>query len=61
MHLSEIQNWIEDFYRQRGWSQLGPFERVGFLMEEAGEIARAVQALEIGRNRPDEAKKLESE
>lgn len=49
------QDWIHQFYNQRGWSDYGPFERVGFLMEEVGETARAIRAMEIGRDRPDEA------
>ena len=31
------------------------FIRIGFLAEETGEVARAIRALEIGRDRPDEA------
>lgn len=50
----EIQQWIQDFYKQRGWSNYGPFERIAFLTEEVGETARAVRAIEIGRDRPDE-------
>lgn len=38
----------------RNWTKYGPFIRLGFLMEETGELARAVRALEIGRDRPDE-------
>jgi NTP pyrophosphatase (non-canonical NTP hydrolase) len=54
MKESETQVWIQNFYNQRGWSDYGPFERIGFLMEEVGETARAVRAIEIGRDRPDE-------
>ena len=57
MKESETQRWIEQFYKQRGWSNYGPFERIGFLMEEAWETARAVRAMEIGRDRPDEGAK----
>lgn len=28
--------------------------RIGFLAEGTGEVARAIRALEIGRDRPDE-------
>ncbi|GIP34851.1 MazG nucleotide pyrophosphohydrolase domain-containing protein [Paenibacillus sp. J2TS4] len=55
MELEEFQKWVQRFYKQRGWTDYGPFIRVGFLMEETGEVARAVRALEIGRDRPDEA------
>lgn len=54
MKESDTQNWIQNFYNQRGWSSYGPFERIGFLVEEVGETARAVRAIEIGRDRPDE-------
>lgn len=54
MQMNEVQQWIRQFYGERGWADYGPFIRVGFLMEEAGETARAVRAYEIGRDRPDE-------
>ncbi|AKL86450.1 hypothetical protein C6370_07755 [Bacillus atrophaeus] len=54
MQLAEAEKWMKDFYEKRGWTEYGPFIRVGFLMEEAGELARAVRAYEIGRDRPDE-------
>lgn len=54
MELNEAQQWIRQFYGERGWTDYGPFIRVGFLMEEAGEVARAVRTYEIGRGRPDE-------
>jgi NTP pyrophosphatase (non-canonical NTP hydrolase) len=34
---------------------------MGFLAEETGELARAVRAIEIGRDRPDETERAESE
>lgn len=54
MEINEYQKWISDFYKSRGWYQLGVFERVAFLCEETGEVARSVRAMEIGRDRPDE-------
>lgn len=54
MNMNEAQQWIKQFYGGRGWTDYGPFIRIGFLMEEAGEAARAVRAYEIGRDRPDE-------
>lgn len=57
MDIKHFQNWVDEFYAGRGWSQYGSFIRVGFLMEEVGEIARVVRALEIGRDRPDEGEK----
>ena len=61
MNITEFQKWVGDFYEERGWTQYGPFIRVGFLMEEAGELARAVRAIEIGRDRPDEGEKQADE
>jgi len=52
--LTEFQNWVKEYYEIRGWSKLDIFMRIGFLAEETGEVARAIRALEIGRDRPDE-------
>ncbi|MCE5173045.1 MazG-like family protein [Paenibacillus profundus] len=57
MEMKPFQEWVQQFYRAREWSQYNPFIRVGFLMEEVGEVARVVRALEIGRDRPDEGEK----
>jgi len=54
MNVTEFQQWVKDYYKMRGWSDLDIFIRVGFLAEETGEVARAIRALEIGRDRPDE-------
>ncbi|WP_211750344.1 MazG-like family protein [Paenibacillus sp. Marseille-Q4541] len=54
MEIEEFQKWIKEYYHNRGWSDLNIFIRIGFLSEETGEVARAIRALEIGRDRPDE-------
>ena len=54
MEAKEFQKWIADYYQSRGWVDLDIFVRIGFLAEETGEVARAIRALEIGRDRPDE-------
>jgi len=54
MDIIACQRWIRDFYKERGWYELDPFMRTNFLAEETGEVARAVRAIEIGRDRPDE-------
>lgn len=54
MNVTEFQHWVKAYYEKRGWSDLDIFIRIGFLAEETGEVARAIRALEIGRNRPDE-------
>lgn len=55
MNVNEFQEWVKAYYEKRGWSELDIFIRIGFLAEETGEVARAMRALEIGRDRPDEA------
>ena len=54
MDAREFQKWIAEYYISKGWADLDIFVRVGFLSEETGEVARAIRALEIGRDRPDE-------
>lgn len=56
MNVTEFQQWVKEYYESRGWSELDIFIRIGFLAEETGEVARAIRALEIGRDRPDEIK-----
>lgn len=55
LNVNEFQEWVRTYYQKRGWSELDIFIRIGFLAEETGEVARAVRALEIGRDRPDES------
>lgn len=54
MNVHEYQQWVSEFYQERGWYELHPFIRVNYLSEETGEVARAIRTLEIGRDRPDE-------
>ena len=54
MEAKEFQKWVAEYYEKRGWADLDIFVRIGFLSEETGEVARAIRALEIGRDRPDE-------
>lgn len=54
VEAKEFQNWIGEYYQTRGWADLDIFVRIGFLSEETGELARAIRAMEIGRDRPDE-------
>lgn len=61
VQLADAEKWMKEFYEKRGWTEYGPFIRVGFLMEEAGELARAVRAYEIGRDRPDEKESTRAE
>ncbi|WGE48027.1 MazG-like family protein [Actinobacillus equuli] len=54
MQIQDYQNWVREFYQTQGWYRYNPFIRVNFLSEEVGEVARAVRAIEIGRDRPNE-------
>lgn len=54
MNINDFQQWVKEYYQERKWSDLNIFVRIGFLAEETGEVARAIRALEIGRDRPDE-------
>ncbi|MEK5026700.1 MazG-like family protein [Paenibacillus sp. FSL M7-1046] len=56
MDITDFQEWVKQYYQDRGWSDLDIFIRIGFLAEETGEVARAIRALEIGRDRPDESR-----
>lgn len=55
MHFSEYQQWVSEFYKQQNWYDRDVFRRLAYLVEEVGEVACAVRAIEIGRERPDEA------
>ncbi len=55
LNVNEFQDWVKEHYDRRGWTDLDIFIRIGFLAEETGEVARAIRALEIGRDRPDES------
>lgn len=61
MDLNAYQDWLTNFYKQRGWYDLNSFIRVNFLTEETGEVSRAIRAIEIGRDRPDERTKSQAE
>ena len=54
MDLNQFQQFVKDYYTKKGWLDLNIFIRIGFLSEETGEVARAIRALEIGRDRADE-------
>lgn len=54
MHFGEYQQWVSEFYKQQNWYERDVFRRLAYLTEEVGEVACAVRAIEIGRERPDE-------
>lgn len=55
MQFSDYQQWVSEFYRAQNWDRHDAFRRLAYLTEEVGEVACAVRAIEIGRERPDEA------
>ncbi|KRL97232.1 MazG nucleotide pyrophosphohydrolase domain-containing protein [Liquorilactobacillus satsumensis] len=56
MTLEKHQQWLKRFYERRGWYEYSPFVHANFLNEETGELARAIRAIEIGRDHPGEDK-----
>lgn len=54
MKVQDYQQWVRTFYQAQGWYERDPFMRITYLTEEIGEVACAVRAIEIGRERPDE-------
>lgn len=54
MQIEQYQQWVRDFYKTQGWYERNPFMRMTYLTEEVGEVACAVRAIEVGRERPDE-------
>ncbi|MEG0249702.1 MAG: MazG-like family protein [Peptostreptococcus sp.] len=61
MNFDEYEKWAIEFFKERNWYQLDSSLRLNFLMEEVGELSQAVRRYEIGRDRPDEAKRSDSE
>lgn len=59
--MNHFQEWVMNFYGERNWTKYNSFERMGFLMEETGELAQAIRTYELGRDRPDEAVRPEHE
>ncbi len=53
MQIEQYQQWVREFYQNQGWYERNPFMRMTYLAEEVGEVACAVRAIEIGRERPD--------
>jgi hypothetical protein len=60
MTIVELQQWVSRFHSSRCWTEYGPFIRTVFY-GRVGELARAVRAAEIGRDRPDESPKQTAE
>ena len=46
MHIREFQRWLEAYDRARGWDRVHPSHTLVHVLEEMGEIARGVLALE---------------
>lgn len=61
MDLNSHQEWLADFYHQRGWDTYSPQIGINFMTEEVGELSRAVRTMEIGRDHPGERKASDTE
>ncbi len=46
MHIREYQQWLEQWDRERGWDRVLPAHTLIHAMEELGEVARLVLALD---------------
>ncbi|MCT3076478.1 MazG-like family protein [Leuconostoc citreum] len=61
MIIDEHRQWLINFYKQREWYQYSPFIRLNFLMEEVGELAQTVRAIELGCDHPGETSQTPTE
>ncbi|MHA8263797.1 MazG nucleotide pyrophosphohydrolase domain-containing protein [Lactobacillaceae bacterium Melli_B3] len=61
MDLDQHAKWLANFYKQRKWYDLSPAIRMNFIIEEVGELARAIRAEEIGREHPGEAQQTQAQ
>lgn len=61
MIIDEHRQWLTNFYKQRERYQYSPFIRLNFLMEEVGELAQTVRAIELGRDHPGETSQTPTE
>lgn len=51
--LADLQQFIAEVCRERGWDKRAVTEKMLFLTEEVGEVARAVRKeLELGDTKP---------
>lgn len=58
--LQAYQQFIQDICRERGWDKRTPEEKMLFLTEEVGELAKEVRkhAGKYGYAKPDSSKEL---
>ena len=53
MHISEYQQWLQDYDQDRGFDRVHPSQTLVHALEELGEIAREVLYLEGYRDTGD--------
>ena len=46
MEIREFQSWLQEWDRERGWNEVDPVHTLAHVVEEMGEVARCVLALE---------------
>lgn len=61
MNSEKYESWIINLYKNRGWYELSPSRHENLLIEEIGEVARAIRIYEIGRDNPLDIKKSKKE
>lgn len=61
--LAELQQFIKDVCAERGWDKRTPLEKMLFLTEEVGELAKAVRidAGKYGYKKPADTEHLSEE
>jgi len=42
VEIKDFEEWLIDFYNQRGWTDTTNFQKLGFLFEEVGELVQAI-------------------
>jgi len=53
MHIREYQRWLEEWDKARGWDKVLPAHTLIHALEEMGEVARLVLALDGYKQRED--------
>lgn len=61
MIIDEHRQWLKNFYTKLDRYQYTPIVHLNFLMEEVGELAQTVRAIELGRDHPGETSQTPTE
>ena len=53
MDINEFQQWLKEFCKENGWSEINIFMSIGLLAEGTGTLASAIKGLETMEEWPD--------